>query len=78
MADEQAGFVNGVLRDSNGDPSSKRVFAAIAFAAMFLCLGIAIVWPARSPPQYIFDGFLFLTGGLLLGTIPEWFVKGRT
>lgn len=67
-----------IIKDSNGELSSKRVYAAAALLAMFFCLGAALVYqPGHLVPEFIFDGFKWIALGLTLGTLPEWFAPKK-
>lgn len=65
-----------IIKDSNGELSSKRVYAAAALLAMFVCLGAALFF-GRVIPEFIFDGFKWIALGLTLGTLPEWFAPKK-
>jgi len=63
-----------IMADTNGNPSSKRWFALVSFLCMIFTL-FADIFFDITVAEYLYEGFVWLTIGGVIGSTVEHFAK---
>lgn len=63
-----------IMSDTDGNPSSKRWFALVSFLCMIFTL-FADIFFEITVAEYLYEGFVWLTIGGVIGSTVEHFAK---